>query len=148
MDVIIGRDQRLVVDWLAQGKVVFCISCPGVLEAKLKGLNIDGITKTLKEGDFTPGGFGVASLVKDHPHPNAAKVFLNWLLSREGQITFQNITAKAGDPRNSLRIDIPKNMVPPEYLLKDGVQYWREGVTADQELEEARKLLKEVLAGK
>jgi iron(III) transport system substrate-binding protein len=148
MDVIIGRDQRLVVDWLAQGKVVFCISCPGILEAKLKGLNVDGITKTLKEGDFTPGGFGVVSLVNDHPHPNAAKVFLNWLLSREGQITFQNTTAKAGDPRNSLRIDIPKNMIPSEYLLKDGVQYWREGVMADQEVEEARKLLKEVLADK
>ncbi len=76
------------------------------------------------------------------------KVFLNWLLSREGQIIFQNTTAKAGDPRNSLRIDIPKNMIPSEYLLKDGVQYWREGVMADQEVEEARKLLKAVLAGK
>jgi hypothetical protein len=39
-------------------------------------------------------------------------------------------------------------MIPSEYLLKDGVQYWREGVMADQEVEEARKLLKAVLAGK
>jgi ABC-type Fe3+ transport system substrate-binding protein len=148
MDVIIGRDQRLVVDWLANGKVIFCISCPGIPAAKKKGLVVDGITKTLKEGDFTPGGFGVVSLVNNHPHPNAAKVFLNWLLSREGQITFQNTTSNAGDPRNSLRIDIPKDMIPTEYLLKDGVQYWREGVTADEEVQEARRLLREVLASK
>jgi ABC-type Fe3+ transport system substrate-binding protein len=148
MDVIIGRDQRLVVDWLANGKVAFCISCPGIQEAKAQGLPIDGVTHTLKEGDFTPGGFGVVSLVSNHPHPNATKVFLNWLLSREGQLTFQDTTFKAGEPRNSLRIDIPKNTVPPEYLLKEGVRYWREGPAGDREVEEARKLLREILASK
>lgn len=148
MDVTIGRDQRSLVDWLATGKVVFCISCPGTMEARSQGLPIEGITHTLKEGDFTPGGFGVVSLVNNHPHPNAAKVFLNWLLSREGQSTFQETTAKTGDPRNSLRMDIPKSMIPQEYLLKDGVRYWREGATGDQEVEEARKLLREILAGK
>lgn len=148
MDLIIGRDQRLVVDWLANGKVAFCISCPGIQETKAQGLPVDGVTHTLKEGDFTPGGFGVVSLVSNHPHPNAAKVFLNWLLSREGQITFQDTTFKAGEPRNSLRIDIPKNTVPPEYLLKEGVQYWREGATGDREVEEARKLLREIMANK
>lgn len=148
MEVMIGRDQRSVMDWLASGKVAFCISCPGITEAKAQGLPVDGITHTLKEGDFTPGGFGVVSLVSEHPRPSAAKVFLNWLLSRQGQTTFQETTFKAGDPRNSLRIDIPKNNVPSEYLLKEGVQYWREGPNADREVEEARKLLREILAGR
>jgi hypothetical protein len=40
------------------------------------------------------------------------------------------------------------NTVPPEYLLKDGVQYWREGPTADKEVEQARKLLREIIASK
>jgi ABC-type Fe3+ transport system substrate-binding protein len=148
MEVVIGPDQRLVVDWLANGKVAFCISCPGIPEAKAHGLPVEGATQSLKEGDFTPGGFGVVSLVSNHPHPDAAKVFLNWLLSRQGQITFQETTFKAGEARNSLRIDIPKNTIPPEYLLKDGVQYWREGPTADKEIEEARKLLREIIASK
>jgi len=148
MEVIIGPDQRLVVDWLANGKVAFCIPCPGIPEAKAQGLPVEGAMQTLTEGDFTPGGFGVVSLVSNHPHPEASKGFLNWLLSRQGQITFQETTFKAGEARNSLRIDIPKNTVPPEYLLKDGVQYWREGPTADKEVEEARKLLREIIASK
>jgi hypothetical protein len=43
------------------------------------------------------------------PYPNAAKVFLNWLLSREGQIALQKLVENG---RNSLRIDIPKDDVP------------------------------------
>lgn len=42
------------------------------------------------------------------PHPNAAKLFINWFLSRRGQIVYQE---SHGD-RDSLRIDIPKDKVP------------------------------------
>ena len=38
------------------------------------------------------------------PHPNAAKLFVNWLLSKEGQL----IWSKAAD-ENSLRTDVPPN---------------------------------------
>lgn len=30
----------------------------------------------------------VVGLVKDSPHPNAGKLFINWLLSQEGQMVF------------------------------------------------------------
>ena len=43
------------------------------------------------------------SVIKPAPHPNAAKLFLNWLLSREGQIAWQEETKYA-----SLRMDVPK----------------------------------------
>jgi ABC-type Fe3+ transport system substrate-binding protein len=33
-------------------------------------------------------GSGGLSLVKNPPHPNAARVFLNWLLGKEGQEVF------------------------------------------------------------
>ena len=30
-------------------------------------------------------GSGILAIIKNRPHPNATKVFVNWLLSKEGQ---------------------------------------------------------------
>jgi ABC-type Fe3+ transport system substrate-binding protein len=52
------------------------------------------------------------------PHPNAARVALNWLLSREGQLAFQKYVIA-----DSLRIDISKDEVPPGIRRSEGVKY-------------------------
>ena len=44
------------------------------------------------------------SVFKPAPHPNAAKLFANWLLSRDGQLAWQEETKQA-----SLRMDTPKD---------------------------------------
>jgi ABC-type Fe3+ transport system substrate-binding protein len=44
------------------------------------------------------------ALAKNAPHPNAARVFLEWLLSKEGQQVFSEIGL-----RTSARVDIPSN---------------------------------------
>ena len=38
-----------------------------------------------KEGLPASNSFGVIGIVKNPPHPNATKVFINWFLNREGQ---------------------------------------------------------------
>jgi ABC-type Fe3+ transport system substrate-binding protein len=38
-----------------------------------------------KEGLPASNGFGVLGVIKNPPHPNAAKIFVNWFLSKEGQ---------------------------------------------------------------
>jgi ABC-type Fe3+ transport system substrate-binding protein len=79
---------------------------------------------SLKEGMGITSSSGNLGLVNRPPHPNAAKVYLNWFLSREGQLTLQNEYAKAKvTASNSLRIDISKDMVPPAERLQDGVDY-------------------------
>jgi ABC-type Fe3+ transport system substrate-binding protein len=65
-----------------------------------------------KEGGGLVQQFGTLSFVDRAPHPNAAKVFINWLLSRRGQIALQRSQANAESPADSLRIDIPKDEVP------------------------------------
>jgi ABC-type Fe3+ transport system substrate-binding protein len=59
------------------------------------------------------------------PHPNAAKVFINWFLSREGQSDFQKTSAKFVDAgaEASLRMDIPKDDIPPRNRLNPEVKY-------------------------
>jgi len=46
-------------------------------------------------------GFGSTALINRAPHPNAAKVYLNWLLSADGQKSWTQATK-----RNSRRLDV------------------------------------------
>jgi ABC-type Fe3+ transport system substrate-binding protein len=39
----------------------------------------------IKEGAHANNGSGVITVIKNPPHPNAAKIFVNWLLGKEGQ---------------------------------------------------------------
>jgi ABC-type Fe3+ transport system substrate-binding protein len=56
------------------------------------------------------------------PHPNAAKVFINWFLSRKGQIALQKY-GYPENPPNSRRIDIPKDDVSPDNRITEGRKY-------------------------
>jgi len=79
-------------------------------------------TDTWKEGaSFSTSG-GTISLVKNSPAPNAARVFVNWFLSREGQLAVQKVTYPGRRP-NSGRIDIPKDMVSSMDRLIPGREY-------------------------
>src|SRR5262249_2913994 len=37
---------------------------------------------------YVSGGYGHVTILKNQPHPNATKGFVNWLLSRDGQEIF------------------------------------------------------------
>ncbi len=147
MNVIFSTNSRQLTDWLAVGKIAWCIPCPRVRQAREQGLPINWVTHTLKEGDSLQGGIGTVSLVNNSPHPNARKVFINWLLSRKGQMAFQEVSVRAGRPTNSLRMDIPKSAIPPELIPKKGVPLWVE-TRAEMEpfQKKARNLIREILA--
>lgn len=56
------------------------------------------------------------AIFKNPPHPNATKVFINWLLSRDGQ---KIISEARGEP--SARTDVP--VVSPDDAPKPGIKY-------------------------
>ena len=62
-------------------------------------------------------------MLKRAPHPNAAQLAINWLLSRDGQIAFQKNYVRETGAADSFRIDIPKEEVPSEFRRRDGVKY-------------------------
>ena len=151
MQLTLSRDHRQLVDWLAAGKAAVCVPCDDaeLASAKEQRLPVESVTHTLKEGDYIAGGQGVISLVAPAPHPHAAQIFLNWFLSREGQSLFQEQSVKSGQRNaNSRRTDIPKDIIAPEYRLKDDAVFWENGPNVDQETAEATKLLKAILARK
>jgi ABC-type Fe3+ transport system substrate-binding protein len=76
-----------------------------------------------KEGVALLTAAGAGGLLKMAPHPNAAKVAFNWLLSKAGQIAFQNNYARETGAADSFRIDISKDDIPVEFQRRDGVKY-------------------------
>jgi iron(III) transport system substrate-binding protein len=120
MDITLFRNVSQGTDWLAIGKFPICFFCD-VEVAKRQGLPVDTFG-TMKEGAGIVSQSGQIALIKNAPHPNAAKVFINWLLSREGQIEVQRVLARV-QPAESRRIDIPRDNVPVEVRRVGGVKY-------------------------
>ena len=114
-------------DWLAAGKYSICLCRhQSISEAKTQGLPVDLMDpSSFKEGTGVESRAKTLVLMNRAPHPNAAKVFLNWFLSREGQSDFQKIGAKILDAgaEGSLRMDIPKDDIPLRNRLNPGVKY-------------------------
>ena len=150
MDVTLFRDYRQGPDWLAVGKYSICFACD-VDVLKLKGLPVDTFgPNAFKEGGGLVQQFGTLTLVNRAPHPNAAKVFINWLLSRKGQIALQKVTASGESPSDSLRIDIPKDDVPYLNRRVDGVKYLDTSLPEWQEMKPVLDIMNEAFkaAGK
>lgn len=125
MDLTVSGDQRQMIDWVAQGTypIGLLLNFVDVIPAIDQGLPIAMIRgDQFKEGaPLGPAG-GTVSLVDSGPNRNAASVYVNWLLSREGQMSWQD-NVKG----NSLRIDIPKDKVAAVYVPKPGLSYLNTG---------------------
>ena len=126
MEITASRDVRQIGDWLATGKFPLSIfttpNRTGLDVAKKQGLPVDWFgPKSFKEGICLSNANGNVGLINNAPHPNAARLAVNWLLSREGQIAYQRIINTGIS--NSLRIDIPKDTVTPEFQRVEGANY-------------------------
>jgi ABC-type Fe3+ transport system substrate-binding protein len=99
------------MDWLGQGKYPIALGPPETISEDLidKGVSIQLIApqQLTEGGDLSPGPASLM-LMNKAPHPNAARVYINWLMSKEGQTSFSKAT---GIP--SLRIDVPSDHIVP-----------------------------------
>lgn len=146
MDVTLFRDSRLGTDWLALGKFAICYGCEGLDKAMVQGLPVNRFGM-MKEGAGLVANYGTISLINRGPHPNAAKVLINWFLSREGQLAFQKALAKAEDSGpDSLRIDIPKDDVSVDNRRVEGVKYLEMFTPERMEMRPALKVFEEAIA--
>lgn len=102
-DMLVGRNLRQLAEAVARGKCALSIglSYYSYLPFVKAGLPVKPIT-VVKEGFYASTGSGNVVVIKDAPHPNAAKVFLNWLLSKEGQAVFSRAL---GQPTRRLDVD-------------------------------------------
>jgi ABC-type Fe3+ transport system substrate-binding protein len=116
MDLLYSRDNRQMLDWVASGKYPICLFCrkTEIYQAMKQGVPVElAGPYSLKEGASVVPVTGTIAVFNRAPHPNAAKLFSNWFLSRAGQIAYQKSKVDSGGA-DSLRIDIPKDEVPPD----------------------------------
>jgi iron(III) transport system substrate-binding protein len=114
--IVIGLDENSLGEFLAQGL----------------GKNIQPVSDDVLPIQQISMGFGGVGFVDRAPHPNAAIVYINWLLSKEGQEGWTRV------PRNSRHTDV--NAPMPQLAPKQGRQYFNG--QAEKYSEERGRLLK------
>jgi ABC-type Fe3+ transport system substrate-binding protein len=120
-DVALSRDDRQLLDFVGQSKYPIAIGPSEVLAKEWigKGLPVRQMNpEALQEGALTTAGNGALSIAKNPPHPNATRVYLDYLLSKQGQTEWSRAIGFA-----SLRQDVPRDHVAKYLVPKEGVQY-------------------------
>lgn len=140
-EITIFRDYLQEIDSVAKGRhlVLIGVSDIAAQERKEKGIPIAIIDpRQLKEGsDVSPGSGGVG-LFNRAVHPNAARVYLNWLLSKEGQTGFAVVNGYI-----SARLDVSTDHSPWRVPIPGAIKtYTPEAMEAKEPL---TNLLKEIL---
>jgi ABC-type Fe3+ transport system substrate-binding protein len=99
--LVISED-RIQAESLARGKLAIAIGPTHYRFAPFTkaGINLKPFAP-LKEGSYAAVGVGAPVLIKNSPSPNAAKVFINWFMSKEGQEIWGRVHGHA-----SRRVDV------------------------------------------
>lgn len=100
----------------------------------------------MKEGSSLAAYNGTLSFFNRAPHPNAAKVAINWLLSREGQSTWLDYNHKTVGQYDSLREDISKEKVSDLARRIKGGKYLILKTEWIEEVDTIRELIRKALA--
>ncbi len=120
-DLVIPGDDRQMLDFAVRGKYPIAIG-PGDLptnEYIARGLPLKHIRpETLKEGTYITTGNGSLAIPRNAPHPNALRVYVDFLLSPEGQLAWSKACGFA-----SLRRDISKDHVQDFLVPKEDMPY-------------------------
>jgi iron(III) transport system substrate-binding protein len=130
--LVFFEDSARLAEEVARGKLGIGVQVPeaDLTRYAVERLPIQGHAR-LKEGAYLSPGFGSVMLLDRAPHPNAAKVYINWLLSKEGQSAYIK-----GDKTPSFRLDVPRDEIMPEIIPRDEDQpnYKEEFVRRKEEI--------------
>jgi ABC-type Fe3+ transport system substrate-binding protein len=102
-EMMVGRNLRQLGEAVARGKSAISLGLSYYTYVPFikAGLPVKPIS-VIKEGYYAASGSGNLVVIKNAAHPNAAKVFVNWLLSKEGQTA---MTKALGQPTRRLDVD-------------------------------------------
>ena len=111
------RDERIITEQLLRGQIA--VSNARV-QTFIQDFRDQGLGKNVKSVDLPESSVALPGgglwLMKNAPHPNAAKLFINWLLTKEGQNAW-----KPTGVGNSRRLDVTP--FDPESVVEKGRKY-------------------------
>ena len=139
----ISREKRQIADWLARGvyPISFGVETEAVVKMKKQGLPVD-VFHVPDMPSALSAGNGVLGLLNKAPHPNAARVFVNWIASREGLEILGRARFKP-----TTRNDIDESYAVPWERPKPGVNYF-DSYQCDfflREVPKVRAIMRELL---
>jgi ABC-type Fe3+ transport system substrate-binding protein len=150
-ELFVHRDGQQLAIGLAKGNLAVALGlAQRFVDPYIKGGLPIRVLPSLKEGVGGSNGFGTVAIIREPPHPNAAKVYINWLLSKEGQDLYGRALTQGSrrfdvDTKWLAKLNTPaaKDLTTPEEFEKvrfygeDIITEWREPSG-----EFARKILK------
>lgn len=117
----LGTDARQLTEFMVRGRFpvsIGAVSIPILRDFQAEGVGLNLKSVPLPDVDFVQSGSNVVWLMKAAPHQSAAKLYINWLLQKEGSA----IWSKAAED-NSRRNDVPpfdaESAPSTDYLLTD-----------------------------
>jgi iron(III) transport system substrate-binding protein len=116
---VLSRNARQSMQWLAEGSYPILIGpdTAEMINFKKLGYQIEAVLPP--DGpSMLNAGWGLVCLMNKGPHPNAARLFVNWFAGRAGQESFANATQSV-----SLRDDIKYENVPSYLFPQRGAKY-------------------------
>ena len=120
--MLISRDRRQIGDGLARGAypIAFGAEDEEMERLEKEGFPIHRVYGLEGMSEIVSPSVGHVAMFNNAPHPNAAKLFVNWIASKEGLEVYSR--ARGGAPtRNDINAAayLPAEMVP-----KEGVDYF------------------------
>jgi iron(III) transport system substrate-binding protein len=128
---VVSRDRRQMTDWLARGTYPICLSCRSddVRPLQKDGFKIlevyqlAGLQNRINSSPF------LLSVANKAPHPNATRVFVNWLAGKEALEIYSR-----GFDAATLRTDVDESFLDPRAIPRADAPYpddadpkWRSG---------------------
>ncbi len=141
----VDQDERRMIEWVARGNYAINLGPSDRMIPQLlqQGLKFGVVPDFADYGSYLTPGPSSLMLINKRPHPSAAAVFVNWLLSKEGQTAWSRASGYT-----SRRLDAATDHLPPYVIPKPGGKYWssytEDNINAPPEEE---KVLKELFGG-
>jgi iron(III) transport system substrate-binding protein len=139
-----SRDHRQTADWLARGQYPIAVALREVEFAQIKrdGFPVAPVPHPPDAPGHISAGFGLLGLMNNAPHPNAAKLFVNWVAMREGNEVYNRAQVAA-----STRADLDNSWVPDYVVAHPGEEYvdayaweWMAQARTPEHLERLKRL--------
>lgn len=151
--IVFSSDERQTVEWIDSGRVLIGIYArPQEVEALQKiggglrmipALKAGGVPQAITVG--SAGAVGIPNL-KPLPNPNAAQVYMNWLLSRQGQQAMMDTNSIL-----STRTDVDLSRLPAYFRRVEGVKYTSANdptMTSDEQVKAMRDTVARAIGAK
>lgn len=118
-----SRDRRQLADWLVRGTYPICLNCRGEdLEFfRKEGFKVVELYELSDLRGRLVSGPWLLTVLNGAPHPNAARLFVNWMASREPLETYSR-----GYRAVTLRRDVDESFLPREGIPRPGGNYYDE----------------------